>query len=88
MWERIFTVLRKEFRSVFRDPRMRMVILVLPVIQTLIFGYAVSLDVRHVRLGILDRDRHPPAAPSSPGSPARPISTSWRFPRMKPGPAG
>jgi ABC-2 type transport system permease protein len=59
MWERIFTVLIKEFRSVLRDPRMRMVILVLPVIQTLIFGYAVSLDVRHVHLGILDRDQTP-----------------------------
>ena len=59
MWERIFTVLIKEFRSVLRDPRMRMVILVMPVIQTLIFGYAVSLDVRHVHLGILDRDQTP-----------------------------
>jgi ABC-2 type transport system permease protein len=57
MWERILTVLRKEFRSVLRDPRMRMVIFGLPVIQTLIFGYAVSLDVRHVRLGVLDRDQ-------------------------------
>lgn len=59
MWERIFTVLRKEFRSVLRDPRMRMVILVLPMFQTLIFGYAVSLDVRHIRLGVLDRDQTP-----------------------------
>jgi ABC-2 type transport system permease protein len=59
MWERIQTVLRKEFRSVLRDPRMRMVILGLPVIQTLIFGYAVSLDVRHVRLAVLDRDQTP-----------------------------
>jgi ABC-2 type transport system permease protein len=57
MWERISTVLRKEFRSVLRDPRMRMVILVMPVLQALLFGYAVSLDVRHVRLGILDRDQ-------------------------------
>ena len=38
MWERIHTVLLKEFRSVLRDPRMRMVIFGLPVIQTLIFG--------------------------------------------------
>ena len=36
MWERIHTVLRKEFRSVLRDPRMRLVILVMPVIQALI----------------------------------------------------
>ena len=56
MWERIFTLLRKEFRSVLRDPRMRMVILGIPIIQTLIFGYAVTLDVRHVPLVIIDRD--------------------------------
>jgi ABC-2 type transport system permease protein len=35
---------------------MRMVILGVPVIQTLIFGYAVTLDVRHVRLVVIDRD--------------------------------
>ena len=58
MWERIFTILRKEFRSVFRDPRMRMVIFGVPVLQTLIFGYAVTMDVRHVRLVVVDRG-HP-----------------------------
>ncbi|MFA5263177.1 MAG: ABC transporter permease, partial [Opitutaceae bacterium] len=59
MWERILTILRKEFRSVFRDPRMRMVIFGLPVIQTLIFGYAVTLDVHHVSLVVIDRDNTP-----------------------------
>jgi ABC-2 type transport system permease protein len=59
MWERIVTMLRKEFRSVFRDPRMRMVIFGVPVIQTLVFGYAVTMDVRHVRLVVIDRDNTP-----------------------------
>ncbi|MDO8538983.1 MAG: ABC transporter permease [Opitutaceae bacterium] len=59
MWERILAMLRKEFRSVFRDPRMRMVIFGVPVIQTLIFGYAVTMDVRHVRLVVVDRDNTP-----------------------------
>jgi len=59
MGERILTILLKEFRSVFRDPRMRMVILGVPVIQTLIFGYAVTMDVRHVRLVVIDRDQTP-----------------------------
>jgi len=59
MWERIFTILRKEFRSVLRDARMRMVIIGMPVIQTLIFGYAVSLDVRHVSLVVVDHDGTP-----------------------------
>ncbi|MCF7688451.1 MAG: ABC transporter permease [Cephaloticoccus sp.] len=59
MWERILTMLRKEFRSIFRDPRMRFVILGLPVVQTLIFGYAVTLDVRHVELVVVDYDQTP-----------------------------
>ena len=59
MWERIFAILLKEFRSVFRDPRMRVVILAMPLIQTLIFGYAVTLDVRHVPLAVIDRDNTP-----------------------------
>lgn len=59
MTGRILTVLRKEFISVFRDPRMRLVIFGVPVIQTLIFGYAVTLDVRHVRLAVIDHDRTP-----------------------------
>ncbi len=59
MWERILTVLRKEFRSVLRDPRMRLIVFGLPIIQTLIFGYAVTLDVRHVRMAVVDRDQTP-----------------------------
>ncbi|HEU5078421.1 MAG TPA: ABC transporter permease [Opitutaceae bacterium] len=57
MWERIVTILRKEFRSVLRDPRMRLVIFAVPVLQTLIFGYAVTMDVRHIKLAVLDRDQ-------------------------------
>lgn len=59
MWERILALLLKEFRSVFRDPRMRIVIFGVPLIQTLVFGYAVTLDVRHVRLAVIDRDNTP-----------------------------
>lgn len=59
MWERILTILRKEFRSVLRDPRMRMVIIGVPVIQTLVLGYAVTLNVRHVALAVIDRDGTP-----------------------------
>ena len=56
MGERIRQMLIKEFIQVFRDPRMRMVIFVIPVVQTLVIGYAVTTDVRHVRLAVVDRD--------------------------------
>src|SRR5574337_1212681 len=56
MWERIITMLRKEFIQVFRDPKMRGVIFLMPVIQVLVFGYAVTTDVRHVATAVYDLD--------------------------------
>lgn len=57
MWPRIFEIIRKEFRQSLRDPRMRSVLLVPPLLQTILFGFAVNLDVEHVRLGWMDLDR-------------------------------
>jgi len=61
MRERIRHMLRKEFIQVFRDPRMRLVIFGVPIIQCLIFGYAVTLDVRDTRIVVMDFD-HTPAS--------------------------
>jgi ABC-2 type transport system permease protein len=59
MLRRILHLLRKEFRQVLRDPRMRVVIFGVPIIQTLVFGYAVTMDVRNVRLAVVDMDSTP-----------------------------
>ena len=56
MFERITSILVKEFLQVFRDPRMKMIIFIAPVIQVLIFGYAATMDITHVPTGLLDRD--------------------------------
>ena len=56
MLERIKHMLIKEFIQIFRDPRMRTVIFVVPIVQVLLFGYAVTTDVTNVRTGILDLD--------------------------------
>lgn len=54
--ERVFEMVRKEFRQVFRDPRLSRVLFVAPVIQLLAFGYAVSTDVRDVATFVIDDD--------------------------------
>lgn len=59
MLERLKYMLIKEFLQVFRDPRMRAVILLVPIVQVLIFGYAVTTDVRHIRTAIYDLDNSP-----------------------------
>lgn len=57
MFDRVRQMVIKEFLQTFRDPRMRGIILVAPVVQLLLFGYAVSTDVRSVPLAVRDDDR-------------------------------
>jgi ABC-2 type transport system permease protein len=47
-------LLRKEVYHILRDRRTLVVIVVLPVLQVIIFGYAIRTDVDHVRLAIVD----------------------------------
>ena len=56
MLERLKHMLIKEFIQVFRDPRMRVVIFVIPCMQVLIIGLAVSTDVQHVKTAVYDLD--------------------------------
>ncbi len=49
----------KEFLQVLRDPRMRLMIFLMPLIQVMVFGYAVSTDVRDVPTAVVDFDRTP-----------------------------
>lgn len=59
MWERIRVILRKEFIQALRDPRMRVLLFLPPMIQLLVFGFAVNLDVDHARIAWMDMDRTP-----------------------------
>ncbi len=57
MWIRIRAIMRKEFVHIFRDVRTLAVVVVLPVLMLVLYGYAINLDVRHLRTAILDQDR-------------------------------
>src|SRR5205823_13418576 len=59
MWERIAVILRKEFIQALREPRMRVLLFVPPIVQLLVFGFAVNLDVDHARIAWMDMDRTP-----------------------------
>lgn len=56
---RIGAVVRKEFIHVGRDPRLLAVVLVMPIIQLLLFAYAISFDVRNLPTVVVDLDRTP-----------------------------
>jgi len=59
MWRRIREIVRKEFRQALREPRMRAVLFGPPLIQLIIFGFAVNLDVQDSKIAWMDRDRTP-----------------------------
>ena len=56
MMDRLKAMLVKEFIQAFRDPRMRFILLVIPIMQTIIFGYAVNTDVTDVATAVYDLD--------------------------------
>ncbi len=56
MLRRLGQMLVKEFLQAFRDKRTRFVLIVPPIVQMLVFGYAATLEVRHVPIEILDLD--------------------------------
>ena len=49
----------KEFRQALREPRMRFVLFVPPVLQLVLFGFAVNLDINDAHLAWMDWDRSP-----------------------------
>ena len=53
---RIRELVRKEWLQMFRDPRMKQLIFVSPIVQLIVFGYAVNTDVRYAPLLFVDRD--------------------------------
>jgi ABC-2 type transport system permease protein len=50
---RLFALVRKESVQILRDPATILIAFVLPVILLFLFAYAVSLDVRGVRIGVV-----------------------------------
>jgi ABC-2 type transport system permease protein len=53
---RIFSLIIKEFLSLFRDNKSRVVIIVPPILQLFVFAFAATLEVKHVSIAILNKD--------------------------------
>lgn len=58
---RILALLIKEVTALWKDKRSRMVIIVPPLLQGLLFGYAASFDLQHISLAVFDQDGAAPA---------------------------
>ncbi|MDD2875927.1 MAG: ABC transporter permease [Acidiphilium sp.] len=53
---RVLAMAYKEMLQVWRDPRSLAIALLMPLMQMVLLGYGVSLDIRHVPLCVLDQE--------------------------------
>lgn len=56
MFARIWVLIVKEFFAIWRDPKGRVILIVPPVVQMLIFSFAATQEVKNVPIAILNKD--------------------------------
>ena len=57
MFRKVRYLFVKELIQTLRDKRMRITLIVPPILQLIVFGYAANLDVKHIRTAIRDLDQ-------------------------------
>ena len=60
-WRRLKALIIKEFYQIMRDPSSILIAFILPLILMFIYGYGVSLDLDHIRMGLVLEDTSPDA---------------------------
>src|SRR5665647_1637955 len=58
---RLKALVLKEFFQIIRDPSTILISVVLPLILLFLYGFGVSLDLNHLRLGLVMQDTSPDA---------------------------
>lgn len=57
MNSRLLSIIRKEFIQIFRDPRTLILIILMPIMQLFLLGYAATTDVKNISLAVWDQSQ-------------------------------
>lgn len=57
MTTRLLTLIIKEFKAIWKDPRSRFIVTVMPLLQLIIFANAVTMEVKNIDMVVLDNSR-------------------------------
>ena len=60
-WRRIKALIIKEFYQIYRDPSSILISVALPAILLFLYGYGISLDMKHLKIGVVMEDSAPDA---------------------------
>ncbi|HUK57179.1 MAG TPA: ABC transporter permease [Nitrospiria bacterium] len=55
----LWAIMVKEFIEIRRDPRTLGLVVLMPVLLLILFGFAINLDIKQIRTAVCDRDRTP-----------------------------
>lgn len=55
--KRFIEFIRKEFKQIFRDGRTMLILLVMPVVLVVLFGYAITTEVKDTRVAVFDMSK-------------------------------
>ena len=53
---KIYNIAAKEVRHILRDVRSLVIAILMPILMTLLYGYAINLDIKNIKLAVLDFD--------------------------------
>lgn len=56
-WIRLWALVKKEFIHIIRDPRSLAMAFLMPLILLILFGYAITMDIKTLNLAVYDQDR-------------------------------
>ena len=59
MITKLKAMLLKELKQMLRDPKMRTIVFVMPLLQLLVFSFALTMDVKNIGIAVLDYDDSP-----------------------------
>jgi ABC-2 type transport system permease protein len=59
MFRRLRPIIIKEFRQIRRDRRVLLILTLVPAMMLLLNGYALNLDVSHIKMAIIDEEKSP-----------------------------
>ena len=54
---RIFSIIRKEFLQILRDPRTLAMIIIMPIMELFLLGYAATTDVKNISMAVWDQSK-------------------------------
>lgn len=55
-FRRVFALIKKEFITIWKDPKSRGIIIALPLLQLLVFANAITMEVKNIDVAVIDRD--------------------------------